>query len=135
MGKMNFKHVAIIAIAIILLSLGATYAYSAVNRTPVCVPLINESFDKEAVSVNDNSLFIVSLPENPSTGYVYTNKTSSGLKIICDEFIPDSDLIGAGGNQTWLIKTLATGNQSFIAYLNGPDGNVTDTFSILVQVS
>lgn len=135
MDKMSIKKLAVVAIAIVLLSLGITYAYSAANRTPVCIPLINSSFNKEAVSVSNNSLFIVSLPENPSTGFIWNNTTSSGLKVVGSVFIPDSDLIGSGGNQTWFVKTLATGNQSFIAKLVAPNGSVTDTFSILVQVS
>jgi inhibitor of cysteine peptidase len=124
---------AIIAIAVILLSIGISYAN--VGRIPVSVPLFNESFNKEAIFVNNNSLFIVSLPENPSTGFIWNNTTSSGLKVVASVFIADSDLIGAGGNETWLVRTHQTGNQSFIARLVAPNGTVVDTYSIKVVVS
>lgn len=133
MGKTSMKHLAIIAIAIILLSIGISYAQ--VGRVPVCVPHFNESFDREAVFVNNNSLFLVSLPENPSTGFIWNNTTSAGLNVLASVFIPDSDLIGAPGNQTWLVKANQTGNQSFIAYLNAPNGTAVDDYSILVVVS
>jgi inhibitor of cysteine peptidase len=127
------KYLAIIAIAVILLSIGISYAN--VGRTPGCIPVFNESFNKEAVFVNNSSLFIVSLSENPSTGFIWNNTTSSGLKVITSVFIPQSDLLGAPGNETWLVKANQTGNQSFIARLVAPNGTVVDTFSIKVVVS
>jgi len=82
--------------------------------------------------------FQIKLNENPTTGYLWTLETTSGLEIMSDNFLsPASGLIGAGGIHEWDIKTTASGTQQVIAVYSRSWENLTGSeqrFVLTVEV-
>ncbi|MFH0968410.1 MAG: protease inhibitor I42 family protein, partial [Methanobacteriota archaeon] len=61
---------------------------------------------------------LISLKENPTTGYSWNVTNSSGLEIVSDEYVMDTaaeGMVGVGGVHDWMVKAVETGNQTFSA--------------------
>jgi inhibitor of cysteine peptidase len=103
-------------------------------------PLTNLNFDLandgEVLSLSTGDTILISLPENPTTGYSWEHELSGGLSLIEDSFIPDDPTgkqVGAGGIRSWKLKAEEPGNATFSAVYRRPWENVTgeeDTFTI-----
>lgn len=87
----------------------------------------------EHITVKTGNNFIIELESNPTTGYSWVikkmptlkakNKKMPLLKIIKDGFSKDTDnehIVGAGGEQTWLIKALQPGTAKIILQYQRP---------------
>jgi len=69
-----------------------------------------------SLNVTVNKTILVELPENPTTGYTWNITLTNGLELLNDTYIPDKTaegMVGVGGIHEWIIKTIATGDQSF----------------------
>lgn len=74
----------------------------------------NESITNLTAAIGDTIL--ISLKENPTTGYTWNVTNSSGLELTGDSFEMDTvkeGMAGAGGVHSWMVRTVAAGNQSF----------------------
>ncbi len=57
------------------------------------------------------NIFAIAIPENPTTGYSWSLKTTDGLRILSDQYMaPSVAMPGAGGKHQWRIQAA---NQGF----------------------
>jgi inhibitor of cysteine peptidase len=79
---------------------------------------VNESWNNATVHANLGDTVIVSLAENPTTGFEWNLTTTPGLNITGTSFTPSDTtgrLVGSGGTRSWDITTAAKGEQHISA--------------------
>jgi inhibitor of cysteine peptidase len=81
---------------------------------------------------------VLTLPENPSTGYLWDITATRGLTLLSGTFQrPSSLLIGAGGNHVWTYQVTGTGTQTLTGSHHRPwvPISVADRkYSLFVQI-
>ncbi len=83
---------------------------------------------------------IISLAENPTTGYDWNVTNTSGLEIVSDVHVQDEaeeGMVGVGGFHTWVIKAVETGEQTFTAvmeHVSEPATGDEETYTLDVIV-
>ncbi len=87
-------------------------------------------FNTTSLEMNVNETVLVSLEENPTTGYEWNMTPSAGLEIVSSEFVPAKDeTVGAPGVHEWILKAIESGNQVFsgadVRSFEEPAGNET----------
>lgn len=63
---------------------------------------------------------LITLSENPTTGYLWNVTNSTGFEITSDIYTPDAaaeGMVGVGGVHEWIVKAVETGNQTFTAVM------------------
>ena len=73
-----------------------------VNTTELVVPM--------------NEVIMISLAENPTTGYTWNVTLSEGLTLLNDVYVQDEaeeGMIGVGGVHEWFIEAVEAGEQTF----------------------
>ena len=106
---------------------------------PPTGPRVDESADGGQVTLQVGQTLIVALASNPSTGYTWeiAEVDPMVLTLTKEDFIADSDLVGAPGTQLFYFKALKTGQTSLQMVYHRPwetGVEPADTFSITVQV-
>jgi predicted secreted protein len=88
------------------------------------------------VAAQKNSLFIIMLEENPTTGYNWSASHTDGLNITADSYMPSNPgLAGAGGIHVWSVLATGDGNQSFnAAYGRAWENTTVGNYILNVQV-
>jgi len=84
----------------------------------------------ENVTVPVESEVIISLAENPSTGYSWNATASPGLTVVGDRYRASATpeiMVGAGGIRTWTLVPERPGTFTFSAVYRRPWENVTGT--------
>ena len=74
----------------------------------------NETVSNLSAPIGETIL--ISLKENPTTGYTWNVTNSSGLELIADTYEMEKvkeGIVGAGGVHSWILKTTEIGNQTF----------------------
>lgn len=92
----------------LILILASLFVFSA----PVIASTFSftEEDSGKTVIVNPGDAIVVSLKENPSTGYRWVMETSRGLILESDDYLPSqSGLIGAAGVHTWTYLVFSSG--------------------------
>ncbi|HVP93556.1 MAG TPA: DUF3821 domain-containing protein [Methanoregulaceae archaeon] len=103
-----------------------------------------EKDNGKTITLDKNDVIAVSLDENPSTGFSWIMKNTSGIEILKDTFtiqeppIPSSyQVAGRGGVRTWTLKMTGLGTQIF----NGtykqpwmPDSDTDERYGISFNV-
>ena len=72
------------------------------------------------LTVKNDETILISLKENPTTGYLWNVTNSSGLAIVNDTYQMDNakeGMVGVGGVHAWIVKAVETGNQTFTAVM------------------
>jgi predicted secreted protein len=89
-----------------------------------------------SVTAQKNSLFMIILEENPTTGYQWNVSHTDGLNITADSYIPSNPgLPGAGGVHVWSVKATGDGDQAFnAAYERTWENTTTGNYLLNVQV-
>jgi inhibitor of cysteine peptidase len=83
---------------------------------------------------------MVSLAENPTTGFSWNASVTSGLAIVNDSYQPSPQsqtMVGAGGVHSWVLTGTSAGEQKFSAVYMRPWENMTgseDTFLLNILV-
>ena len=91
-------------------------ATTAVTPSPAERFAFNETDDNKAVTLPAGSEIVISLDENPTTGYSWNVTSSRGLSYVNDTFIPPkTDLVGAGGVHEWQYRAAEKGSAEFSA--------------------
>ena len=73
------------------------------------------------VQAEMNDFIIITLPENPTTGYMWDAETTTGLYLKSDTYNrPATMRMGAGGSHTWNYVVSGTGTQEFSAVYHQP---------------
>lgn len=93
----------------------ATVLIRAMRSEPATV--LDEDDNGSSVTVQVGDLIQVVLKGNPTTGYAWTVDLSDADAVILEQvgepgYVPDSDLIGAGGTYTFTFRALSTGQTS-----------------------
>ena len=73
-----------------------------VNTTELVVPM--------------NEVIMISLAENPTTGYTWNVTLSEGLALLNDVYVQDEaeeGMVGVGGVHEWFIEAVEAGEQTF----------------------
>jgi inhibitor of cysteine peptidase len=73
-----------------------------VNTTELVVPM--------------NEVIMISLAENPTTGYTWNVTLSEGLTLLNDVYVQDEaeeGMVGVGGVHEWFIEAVEAGEQTF----------------------
>jgi inhibitor of cysteine peptidase len=74
--------------------------------------ILNYQDRGSTVNVEAQSLVIVNLEENPSTGYMWKVETAEGLEIISDSFEKESNALGATGMRTFQFRASESGSHN-----------------------
>jgi inhibitor of cysteine peptidase len=97
-----------------------------------------EGDNGRVVSARQSDVIVVSLPENPSTGYLWDMKATPGLMLVSDTFVRSpTKYIGGAGTRIWRYQVAGTGTQSMTGSYHRPwlPASPTDRkFSFSVQV-
>lgn len=69
----------------------------------------------EVIKIQKGEKFQIALESNPTTGYGWEFKTNTSLIVLIDQkFEAQSNLIGAGGVETFIFSTLNTGETEIV---------------------
>ncbi|MCK9277218.1 MAG: protease inhibitor I42 family protein [Methanoculleus sp.] len=101
---------------------------AAVTTTPAPAEefAFNETNNNETVTLPTGSKIIISLAENPTTGYSWNVTSARGLSYVNDTFFePETGLVGAGGVHEWQYLAAEKGAAEFSAIYKRPWENVT----------
>ena len=94
----------------------------------------NETNNNETVTIPAGSKIVISLAENPTTGFSWNVTSSTGLSYVNDTYIaPETKLVGAGGTHEWRYLAAEKGDAGFSAIYKRPWEDVTGnetTFSM-----
>ncbi|WP_052723351.1 protease inhibitor I42 family protein [Methanosarcina barkeri] len=87
--------------------------------------IITENDNGNTIYIKEGNAFFLILKENPSTGYSWQLRLSSGLNQLSDKYQPfespkNNFVIGAGGLRLWKIEGVAKGNQQVNAIYKRP---------------
>ena len=97
---------------------------------------VNGTSDGDILTVPASERVLVSLNENPTTGYMWNATVSKGLAVISDTYIaPNTTLIGAGGYHEWILAPDTVGTYTFKAvYMRPWEGasSAADTFNLVI---
>lgn len=123
---MNLKRIFLISCIVALVVCAVPVLASTLTFT--------EKDSGSTVKVNPGDTIILTLVENPSTGFRWFMDASRGLILKSDEYEPSgSGLIGAAGKRTWTYTVSVSGMLSISGiYKQGwmPSTGNEDTFSL-----
>lgn len=110
------------------------------NETVETGQIVTEADNGTSINIINGENFTLQLRENPSTGYSWQLNVSEGLNILSDNYTQDEaseDMVGVGGNHTWLIEALSEGSQQVNGIYKQEWMNTTgteDNFTLTVEV-
>ena len=94
--------------------------------------------DKADISADKNS-FSISIDENPTTGYRWSQKIADEgiVKLAKDDYnAPQSGLVGAGGTRVFTYTAVAPGKTTILLnYERSWEGNPIKTLTVSVEVA
>ncbi|ABS56622.1 secreted protein-like protein [Methanoregula boonei 6A8] len=100
---------------------------------------VNSSSNGDILTIPASNQVLVTLAENPTTGYQWNATVSKGLSVVSDTYVaPNSSLIGAGGYHEWLLAPDTVGTYTFQAvYMRSWEGpsSAANTFSIVIEAT
>jgi inhibitor of cysteine peptidase len=98
----------------------------------------------DSANANVGDTIILSLPENPTTGYSWRMTVSDGIEQVRDSYIrgsggsPGRLLVGAGGTHEWTLKVTKPGAQTIAGIYKRPWEGTSDgqkTFILTVNAA
>ena len=115
------------------------------NETEVTAPPMTNAtmladLNVTTLTAKLDDTILISLNENPTTGFMWNVTNTTGLEIVNDEFVTDKaaeGMVGAGGVHQWMVKAIAAGNQTFDAvYMRSwePATGEEETYNLKVVV-
>ncbi len=119
----------------------APAAVPAAKGEPMLTVTKNDDARQLALKVGET--FLVSLPENPTTGYRWeqTGDTSQYLSAVKDEYVParqGGGVVGAGGLRELTFSAKAPGSVKLLLRLRRSwenPGQAVDSFFVTVNIS
>lgn len=142
-----------LAAAVILIGVAAVLACGCVTpggqpeTTPAPTPTKEPGNVYRFNETSNNGSFVVpldaeiwlSLPGNPTTGYMWQLSTTPGIVIENESYLPDDPsgkLVGSGGTFLWVLKAVEPGTQVISgAYARPWESNVTDSTSFTLTLN
>lgn len=107
---------------------------------PSEIYLFDDTNNNETYTVVLDSLIIIILEENPTTGYQWNTSVTDGLVVLGDTSEPSDtsgNLVGAGGRHVWVLYAIDTGTYTFNAVYKRPWEEITgdeETFVLTLIV-
>lgn len=110
---------AVLAVCLAGTVVAATFETPNENST-VLNPDLTVSVEKTVaeIAIGDQVKFI--MPSNPATGYTWVVTNAEGLNVTEDFLASDSELIGAGGKQVFILSADKAGIYTFTAEYKRP---------------
>ena len=109
------------------------------SGTSVTTIPVNSSSNGDILTIPASNRVLVTLAENPTTGYSWNISVSKGLAVVTDTYVaPNTALIGAGGYHEWLLAPDGPGTYTFnAAYMRPWEGasSAASTFSIVIEAT
>jgi inhibitor of cysteine peptidase len=100
---------------------------------------VNSTSNGDILTIPASDRVLVTLAENPTTGYMWNATVSKGLSVVSDLYIaPNSTLIGAGGYHQWILAPDTAGTYTFKAvYIRPWEGtsSAADSFSLVIEAT
>ena len=110
-----FVALALLAGATMVAACGSAAKAGADGRTSATA--YTEANNKDTVMAKVGDQIVITLKENPSTGYAWTMKLAPGLSLVSSKFTAPSaspvQLVGASGTRTWVVKVDNAGKLKF----------------------
>lgn len=113
------------------------------EEAAVAVPAYNMTADMNITALNmtPQQVVLVSLPENPTTGFTWNVTLSEGLTLLNETYIQDAapeGMAGVGGVHEWFVQAVTAGEQTFSgiekqAWENETGNETTYSLNILVE--
>jgi len=120
------------------LSAAMTTTPSATGNSVTTIP-VNSSSNGDILTIPASNRVLVTLAENPTTGYSWNASVSKGLTIVSDTYVaPNTTLIGAGGYHEWLLAPDGPGTYTFNAvYMRPWEGasSAASTFGLVIEAT
>jgi len=115
---------------------------SVEDATAEPVPAVDYTVDVNTteLTMNLSQTVLVSLNENPTTGFEWNVTNSTGLEIVNSTYTTDEapeGMVGVGGVHTWILKAVEVGNQTFDAVYKRswePTTGEEDSYALNVTV-
>ncbi|MDG6244099.1 MAG: protease inhibitor I42 family protein [Methanolobus sp.] len=113
------------------------------DTTGIVGPVTNKYSESDSLSTSyaiPDDIIIVTLRENPSTGYLWNMTYSEGLELQDDSYEQEAGtegIAGAGGVHQWTFEVIDTGEQTISAVYMRPWEEVTgseETFEMSIIV-
>lgn len=104
------------------------------------ISVYTEDNSTSTVRAVKGDTIIISLEENPTTGYSWNISASPGLSMVDDEYVQDpadEGIVGAGGVHNWTFEVVEEGIQNISAVYKRPWEDITGsekTFELNVDV-
>ncbi len=125
--------------AVVTVPAASTAVTPVSTSASVTTILVNSSSNGDILTVPASERVLVSLNENPTTGYMWNATASKGLSVISDTYYPpNTTLIGAGGYHEWILAPDTVGTYTFKAtYMRPWEGasSAADTFSLVIEAT
>ena len=119
-------------------SAAMTATPAATGKSVTTIP-VNSSSNGDILTIPASDRVLVTLAENPTTGYSWNTTVSKGLVVINDTYVaPSTTLVGAGGYHEWLLAPDGPGTYTFQAvYMRPWEGasSAAGTFSLVIVAS
>ena len=100
---------------------------------------VNSTSNGDILTIPASDRVLVTLAENPTSGYSWNATVSKGLTLVSDTYVaPNTTLIGAGGYHEWLLGPDGPGTYTFKAvYMRPWEGasSAAGTFSLVIEVT
>lgn len=115
---------------------------SADNNTASFEPVTSvytEDNNTSTIRALKGDTLVISLKENPTTGYSWNVSASPGLSLVDDEYVQDpaaEGAVGAGGVHNWTFEVAEEGIQNISAVYKRPWEDITgseETFELTVN--
>jgi inhibitor of cysteine peptidase len=107
---------------------------------PSEIYLFDATNNNETQTIVQDSLIIIELEENPTTGYSWNYSVTDRLSILGETYEPSDtsgDIVGAGGTHIWVLYAFDKGTYTFDAVYKRPWEEMTreeDTFLLTLIV-
>jgi inhibitor of cysteine peptidase len=98
---------------------------------------IDKALNGGEVEVGLGESFEVRLPENPTTGYRWRQRSSGepAVALQADSFHPAGEGVGAGGTRDWQFRAVHEGVARLqLEYRRGWESHAAETFTVTVRV-
>jgi inhibitor of cysteine peptidase len=93
------------------------------ENPPSEIYLFDDANNGENHTIVQDSLIIITLEENPTTGYQWNISVTDRLSVLGETYEPSDtsgELVGAGGRHVWVLYAFDTGTYTFNAVYKRP---------------
>ena len=93
------------------------------ENPPLEIYLFDDTNNNETCTIMQDSLIMIQLEENPTTGYQWNISVTDGLVVLGDTYEPSDtsgEMVGTGGRHVWVLYAIDAGTCTFNAVYKRP---------------